>query len=301
MKLADRELIYDEAFKVYIGRAQFRSTDGALKFSETWYAEFYLDGKQRSKALGVRTRLHAIKEAQKLADSLASGDLRVTERAKMKLGDIIEKYLAWQHLNDRSPKTLEKYEYVLREQFKPWWQKRGDKPAATFKADDYLAFKKMLADEEYEPKTIADRLMIVRQLFKWAATRCDPPLLPRYPLLNVELMKVPEKQQPCFSAEQVRQILEHAPADERPIYATFAYTGMRFGEARDLKWTDIDFRDGGGTIYIRRGGSRKDMTKSGKSRPVPMTAELNAILSGMERRGDNVFSLVPMRRHDLPQ
>lgn len=77
MKMADRELIYDEAFKVYIGRAQFRSTDGTLKFSETWYAEFYLDGKQRSKALGVRTRLHAIKEAQKLADSLASGDLRV--------------------------------------------------------------------------------------------------------------------------------------------------------------------------------------------------------------------------------
>jgi len=113
MNLADRELVYDEGFKLYVGRAQFHSTDGTLKFSETWYAEFYIDGKQRRQALGVRTRLHAIEEGQKLAESLASGDLRLPERAKAKLDQIIEKYLDWQRLNDRAPKTMEKYEYVL--------------------------------------------------------------------------------------------------------------------------------------------------------------------------------------------
>lgn len=92
-------------------------------------------------------------------------------------------------------------------------------------------------------------------------------------------------------------ILDGSPGDERPLYATFAYTGMRFGEARDLKWSDIEFRDGGGTIYIRRGGSRKDMTKSGKSRPIPMTPELHVILSSIERRGENVFYHPATRMH----
>jgi integrase len=158
---------------------------------------------------------------------------------------------------------MEKYAYVLRDQFKPWWMRQGDKPAATFRAESYLAFKKKLADDDgLQPKTVADRLMIVRRLFTWAATKCDPPLLSKYPLANVALPKVPEKQQqPCFTPEQVCMILDNATAAERPIYATFAFTGMRFGELRDLQWSDIDLRDGRRTIYVRRGGSRKDMTK----------------------------------------
>jgi hypothetical protein len=59
MKLADRELVCDERFKLYVGRRQFLSVDGSLKFSKTWYAVFSLHGKQRCQALGVRTLLHA--------------------------------------------------------------------------------------------------------------------------------------------------------------------------------------------------------------------------------------------------
>ena len=297
MKLTDRELIFNDGFKMYIGRAQFRSTDGLLKFSETWYAEFYQNGKQRRQTLGVRTRLHAIKEAQKLAESLASGDVRLTDRTRIKLDDIIERYLAWQNLNDRAPKTMEKYEYVLRDQIKPWWIKRGDKPAATFKSDDYLAFKTKLTENGMQLKTIADRLMILRQLLEWAATKCDWPLLPKYPLANVGLPKVPDKQQPCFMPEQVKLILENASPSEMPIYATFAFTGMRFGEVRDLEWSDISLTDTGGTIYVRRGGSRKDTTKSGRSRAIPINAELHAVLSAMPRVGQRVFSLPPTKMY----
>lgn len=297
MRLADRELIYDEGLKLYIGRRQFRSTDGRLKFSTTWYAEFYLEGRQRRQALGVRTRFHAIKEGQRLAESLATGSLRLPERSRVKLGDLIERYLTWQRLNDRAPKTLEKYEYVLRKVLKPWWERRGDKPAATFRTDDYLALKEKLVNEGKQAKTVADRLMIVRQLLKWAATKCDPPLISKYPLANVALPKVPEKQQPCFTAEQVRLILDHAGPEERPLYATLAYTGIRFGEARDLLWTDIELRDGGGMIYVRRGGSRQDMTKSGRSRAIPISTELHAVLSAMPRRGERVFYHPPTRMH----
>jgi integrase len=297
MKLADRELVYDDDLKVYIGRRQFRSTDGTLKFSTTWYAEFYVDGKQHRQALGVRKRLSAIKEGVKLAESLVSGQRRLTDRKRIKVADLVTSYMEWQRLNDRAPKTLEKYDYVLVRLFQPWWEKRGDQPATKFKAGDYLAFKEKLTADGMQAKTVADRMMIVRQLFKWAATKCDPPLIPKYPLANVALPKVPDKQQPCFTAEQVRLILENADEHERPIYATFAFTGMRFGEVRDLRWSDISLRDGGGNIFVRRGGSRQEMTKSGKNRAIPISWELHDVLAKLSRDEGRVFSHPPTRKY----
>jgi hypothetical protein len=47
----------------------------------------------------------------KLADALAAGETRLVDRTNLKLGEVIEKYLSYQQLNDRAPKTMEKYEY----------------------------------------------------------------------------------------------------------------------------------------------------------------------------------------------
>ncbi|MBI3535056.1 MAG: site-specific integrase, partial [Deltaproteobacteria bacterium] len=58
------------------------------------------------------------------------------------------------------------------------------------------------------------------------------------------------------------------------------HTGMRRNEARDLKWTDIDYE--GGFIHIRK-------SKNGKSRSIPI--ELGAIeaLDEMPRRHEFIF------------
>ena len=69
----------------------------------------------------------------KLADALAAGETRLVDRTNLKLGEVIEKYLSYQQLNDRAPKTMEKYEYVLKRLLGPWWTRQGDKPAASFK------------------------------------------------------------------------------------------------------------------------------------------------------------------------
>ncbi len=289
MKWAEKELIEGTEPPIRIGKRVFKSTNGSEKVTSTYWATYSVAGRQQFHPLEVFKRPDAIREAHRLAQRLESGEHRPTERKNIKMGEVIEKYLAWQQLNDRAPKTIEKYEYVLRRQVKMWWERKGDKALATFKADDYLSFKQKLADDGMCAKTVADRLMILRQLLKWAALKCDPPLITKYPLANVSLPKVPEKQQPCFSAEQVTAILAGASEEEKPLYATFAYTGMRFGEARDLRWSDIVFNENGGTIYIRRGGSRQDMTKSGKSRALPISPELLPILKAMPRLGELVF------------
>ncbi len=68
-----------------------------------------------------------------------------------------------------------------------------------------------------------------------------------------------------------------------------AYTGCRFGEMRDLLWTDFDFAAGAnGFVTIRRGGSG-NTTKGRKVRRIPLHPALAATIGSMPRRGERVF------------
>ncbi|MFL5306346.1 MAG: tyrosine-type recombinase/integrase [Polyangia bacterium] len=59
-----------------------------------------------------------------------------------------------------------------------------------------------------------------------------------------------------------------------PMFATLLYTGIRRGEAPALRWADVDLDRR--ILTVRR--SYEGMTKSKKHRPVPIPAELVAIL-----------------------
>jgi integrase len=59
-----------------------------------------------------------------------------------------------------------------------------------------------------------------------------------------------------------------------PMFATLLYTGVRRGEVVGLRWADIDLERR--VLTVRR--SYEGMTKSSKHRPVPIPAELAALL-----------------------
>jgi integrase len=66
------------------------------------------------------------------------------------------------------------------------------------------------------------------------------------------------------------------------LTATLAMTGMRFGEATALKWSDLDVQ--GGEIIVRRAHwvGHVGTTKTDTVRRVPLVPDLRAILD--ERR-----------------
>lgn len=129
--------------------------------------------------------------------------------------------------------------------------------------------------------------MIVKQLFKYAAKERQ---LAVNPVAGAAVPEAPATVQPCFTPEQVAALLAKAGVAELPIFATLAYTGMRFGEIRDLRWSDIQFDQGaGGFIVIQRGGSGRT-TKNKKIRRVPINPELRDILAALPRKFDRVFT-----------
>ena len=99
-------------------------------------------------------------------------------------------------------------------------------------------------------------------------------------------------------AGQTATLLEKADAHLKPLVATLAYAGLRFGEARDLFWTDLVLdNDSPGFIVVRRGGSSGKTTKGRRQRRIPINVELRRILDSMPRPFDRIFTALPSPKH----
>jgi integrase len=81
-----------------------------------------------------------------------------------------------------------------------------------------------------------------------------------------------------------------AAADEtlRVAILVAAYTGLRMGELRALRWRDVDFAKR--SVFVRRNftGGQERVPKSGKVRSVPMVDQALVALDGLSRRGAHV-------------
>ena len=67
---------------------------------------------------------------------------------------------------------------------------------------------------------------------------------------DLDLGRPKRARQPYFTQDQLRQIIEGAPARYRALFAVLAATGLRIGEAAGLHVDDLDLDNG--VIYVRR-------------------------------------------------
>jgi integrase len=144
-----------------------------------------------------------------------------------------------------------------------------------------------MVEAKLSDKTRYDRLIIVKQAFKWAA-RTN--LIAHNPIRSADLIDRPSlNPQPCFGPEQVARLLHAAEGQNKAIFSLMAYAGLRFGEVRDLEWHDIFWDpDRIGFIWIQRGGSN-GKTKGGRHRRVPIHPRLAAILRELPKQDDRLF------------
>lgn len=145
------------------------------------------------------------------------------------------------------------------------------------------------------PKTICTAIGILKQTNKWLI---EEDLLDSAFLLKRKVKKAQGTKHYCWQPNEVQAILELARQDRTlawlwPVLMTLAYTGIRIGEARQLRWSDVDLNNK--LLHIvdesgqKHGQSAIRQTKSGKSRTIPLRDELVTVLRSMERQGPNVF------------
>ena len=290
MKFHDRQFVEGTEPAIYIGHRVRTAGNGTLKVSPMWYAEYCLHNRQRFEALGTSNKSTAIQKAHAICMRIQSGQ---PDRPKQNttLKQIVDGYTELLEAQGRAPTTIMKYELVGRNVI-AWSGGEGRRRAATMLESDFWSIRKYLIETEgVGDKTAYDRLVVVKQMFKWAARQR---MIGASPFAGLAMTKPESAQQPCFTPEQTTTLLEKADAHFKPLVAMLAYAGLRFGEARDLLWTDLVLdNDNPGFIVVRRGGSSGKTTKGRRQRRIPIHAELRLVLDAMPRPFDRIFKALP--------
>jgi len=290
VKLHDRYLVPGTDPAVYIGHKQYKDrTTGKIMICRQWTAEYGHNGKKYNESLKTSNKEAAIRAAHRIIERMERGDVRHVQR-RVEWEQMRDDYISFLRSKGRAPKTVEKYDYVTKCFMNSAKQQKRLRPDGVTPAT-FWKFSEQMRDDKLHAKTVADRLVIVKQWFKWALVKAKPPLLAVNPIALEEIEEAESSPQPCFTPEQVAVILANACKDhEAAIYAVMAYLGLRFGEVRDLEWSDFDFGQGKfGWVTIQRGGSN-NKTKGKTSRRIPVSEELRKVLDGLPRAdGGRIF------------
>lgn len=113
--------------------------------------------------------------------------------------------------------------------------------------------------------------------------------MPHFP--NYKVKKTRRKIQ-WLSEEDQDIILDNIPFLHRPIILFLFYEGVRIGEARALQWSSMDLNRGTAVIESTFSGTeRKDKTKDGKDRDIPLHPDVISAIRSIPRalKHDYVF------------
>ena len=213
---------------------------------------------------------------RQMADELAND----RPRQRLKLAEYGEVWLD-HRLETVKPSTAAKYVNDLRLHILP---ALGRLYVDSIRPADVKAFVARQL-QAYAGWTVANRLRLLRILAKDALADgltaldfCARVRLPR-------VAQYTEDEPNLLTADQFQRVAQAVPTAWYPLFATMAFTGLRWGEVSGLQWSDIDWR--GGLIRVRRSNWKGRITTpktEGSLRTVPMGEQLAGILQGHQAR-----------------
>ena len=115
------------------------------------------------------------------------------------------------------------------------------------------------------------------------------------PTVGLALPAVRGRRERVARPAEARALLEALSADDRAVWASALYAGLRLGELKALRWCDVDFERG--RIRVERSWDPKEGPIDPKSRAgrrrVPLAKPLRAQLAAHRlRRAEGVEALV---------
>jgi site-specific recombinase XerD len=200
-------------------------------------------------------------------------------RRDVLLADFIRDYLARIQGTLRSYADLERHGRV-------WQAALGDRPLRQIVAGDV---QRQMAKRltEVRPASVNRELAFLKRTYNVAIA---DGLLETNPVRQVKLLK--EDNARVRYLTDVEEVRLRAETSETswPVMALALNTGLRRGELFALRWDDVDFTTNVLTIPC---------TKAGRTRHVPMNADVRAILRVLESRARSPYVL-PNATGDAP-
>ncbi len=135
--------------------------------------------------------------------------------------------------------------------------------------------------EGQSASTIRNSIKPLQALYRRARSREGLPINPTH---DLELPAAAPKEVEIIAPEIASQMLATAPEQDRALWATALYAGLRYGELRALRWGAVDLA--GGTIRVRESWDAKEGSIAPKTRTSQRTTPMPGVLRDqlMDRR-----------------
>jgi integrase len=180
------------------------------------------------------------------------------------------------------PSSLRGYERCLRLRVLP---ELGEARLAELRRTDIQAFVDCLLGVGLNPSTIKNTLNPLQAIFRRALQREQ---VGTNPTLGLELPRVTGRRERIASPAEASALIAALPQRDRALWATALYAGLRRGELRVLRWSDVDLESG--VIRVQQGwddeeGEIEVKTRAGR-RKVPIATVLRGHLVAHRLAGE---------------
>lgn len=272
----------------------------------SWYVKYRIGERQFQKRLGPAweekgrppagyyTRKTAEAALQALLTDARRGHLTPSPaRSGATFADVAEDWLRYvEDDRKRRVSTVTDYRRLVDSALLPEF---GHLPLEAMTVERIDLYRQALVREgRLSPRSINKRLRVLNGIFRRAMRTRG---LATNPVALVERQPVRDSGDlAIYTLEEVEALARAASFEqEAALYRVAAYTGLRMGELRALRWENVDFAKQ--NLLVRRNLTygHETTSKSGRIRSVPLSDQVIAALDGLSRRdsftapGDIVF------------
>lgn len=245
------------------------------------FAIRWWEGSRRKKKSGFRSRTEAADALARIRTGLGDGTLVEKRRAAIGFDQVARE---WLDLHSKpNLRSHADNEGRYRGHVAPFF---GDMPLTALTPGRILEFRGKLQARGLASRTVNLTMALVRSILRFAVANGHIGVSPTDRLGRGKLMVPLEKTKlapPIERPEDVGRLLAAlTEVGDRttkpwlpPFFALLTYTGLRFGEAIALRWSDVDLDRR--IITVRR--SWDGPTKGGKQRLVPIAEALAPVLA----------------------
>jgi len=244
---------------------------GVFKKGNTYYIDYYVNGRRKREAIGESRELAKTVLAKRKLEIAEGKFLDIKKKPKISFSELAQKFLDYSKVN-RSPGTYQYHYFNL-------------KPILDFFSGSLIAEIGINEVERYKAKRIREvtavtlnhELSVLKNVFNRAV---EWGILGENPVVLIK--KVPEKGSRLryLSFDEIKRLLASCKGILFVIVSIALNTGMRKSEILNLKWQDIDFEN----LIIRL-----DVTKSGKRRDIPIRSDLATIIQSLPKINEYLF------------
>jgi integrase len=167
------------------------------------------------------------------------------------------------------PSALRSYEQALRARILP---RCGSKRLSALSRPMLQQLVDELVGEGCAASTVRNAVLPLRAIYRRALQRDE---LTSNPTLKLALPAVRQRRERVARPAEAEALLAALPADQRALWATALYTGLRRGELQALQWQNVDLERGLVSVehsWDRCAGLIEPKSRSGARRvPIPAT------------------------------